>query len=252
MKSIIIGVMLLFTALAPPVADLTTRFKAPAGFTRVISPAGSFAAYLQALPLKPAGTPTKTYLGNIARTNPYTAAVVDMSIGTRDLQQCADALMRLRAEYFYQQKNYQAISFNFTSGFRCDYEHYAKGYRYSNNKWVKKAPADYSYPNFMRYLILVFSYAGTLSLQKELKPVANANDIKIGDVFIRGGSPGHCFIVIDMVENNSHKKQFLLAQSFIPAQNIQVLKGDGPWMTLGETPYIPYGDIVAARYLMRF
>jgi hypothetical protein len=81
---------------------------------------------------------------------------------------------------------------------------------------------------------IIFSYAGTLSLAKELKPVS-MKDIQIGDVFIQGGSPGHAVVVIDMVENkDTGERRFLLAQSYMPAQEIHVLKNmanaDGsPW-----------------------
>jgi hypothetical protein len=165
-----------------PADKVSTRFNAPAGYRQVATTPGSFGAYLQNLQLLPAGTRTKTYTGDVARTDPYTAAVIDMSIGSQDLQQCADAVMRLRAEYLFQRQDYRSISFNFTSGFKCDFEHYANGYRYSNNRWVQKAKKDYSYASFMRYMTLVFSYAGTLSLEKELKPVANADELKAGDV----------------------------------------------------------------------
>jgi hypothetical protein len=198
MKSILTlcFVLLLKASIGPD--NVLSRFKTPVGYTQQDAVAGSFGHWLQNLPLKAIGTKTKTYNGAIARTDLYTAAVVDMSIGSQDLQQCADAVMRLRAEYLYQQKNYKAIAFNFTSGFKCDYIHYADGYRYANERWVLKGKKDYSYPNFLRYMNLVFSYAGTLSLQKELKPVTNPNDIKAGDVFIKGGSPGHCFIVMNV------------------------------------------------------
>jgi hypothetical protein len=252
MKSILTVLLLVvFTAFAP--ADkVSTRFKVPAGYQRLATAPGSFAAYLQNLPLKPASAQTKTYTGAIARTDAYTAAVVDMSVGSQDLQQCADAVIRLRAEYQFQQKDYKAISFNFTSGFKCDFIHYADGYRYGNERWVLKGKKDYSYASFMRYMTLVFSYAGTLSLQKELNSVSNAADLKIGDVFIKGGSPGHCFIVLDVAENAAHKKLFLLAQSFMPAQNIQVLQNGSPWFSLNEAANIPYGELVDARYLKRF
>ena len=104
----------------------------------------------------------------------------------------------------------------------------------------------------MRYMNLVFSYAGTLSLQKELKSVQNADDLKAGDVFIRGGSPGHCFIVMDVVENSQHKKQFLLAQSFMPAQNLQVLQYYSPWFSLVRHSDILYGELIDKKYLKRF
>ncbi|MFD0765911.1 DUF4846 domain-containing protein [Mucilaginibacter lutimaris] len=252
MKSILAFILFAGLTAFTPIDNVYTRFKPAAGFMRINVSPGSFGAYLQSLPLKPMGTHTKTYTGSIARTDPYTAAVVDMSIGSQDLQQCADAVMRLRAEYLYQQKNYNAITFNFTSGFKCDYTHYANGYRYVNGRWVLKGKKDYSYPNFLRYMNLVFSYAGTLSLQKELKPVANPNDIKAGDVFIKGGSPGHCFIVMDVAADAGHKRQFLLAQSFLPAQNIQVLQNGSPWFSLDKPADIPYGELIDAKYLKRF
>jgi hypothetical protein len=198
------------------------------------------------------GTPTKTYQGIIARTDVYTAAVVNMSVGKQDLQQCADAVMRLRGEYLYHQKKYEAITFNFISGFKCDYIHYANGYRYYNEKWVLKAKKDYSYNIFLNYMNLVFMYAGTLSLEKELHKVADPNQIKTGDVFIHGGAPGHCFIVMDVVENAEHKKQFLLAQSYIPVQNIKILQYGSPWFSMDKHSDIAYGALISRVYLKRF
>lgn len=252
MKSILILLLLLLYHAGPKPDNVVTRFTPPAGFTQVKTQPGSFAEWLQALPLKPIGTHTKTYKGDIARTDVYTAAVVDMSVGNQDLQQCADAVMRLRGEYFYQQKNYTAISFKFESGFKCDYTHYANGYRYHNGKWALKTAKDYSYPTFMNYMNLVFMYAGTLSLEKELRPVTDMNSLKAGDIFIHGGSPGHCFIIMDVVENSAHQKQFLLAQSFMPAQNIQMLQYGSPWFTMDKHSDILYGELINHTYLRRF
>jgi hypothetical protein len=255
MKSIVTIICLcLFASFSIPADNILTRFPAPSGYARLKAEPGSFANYLQHLPLKPKGTPTKTYRGEVARTDIETAAVVDMSVGTQDLQQCADAVMRLRGEYLYHQKNYKAISFNFVSGFKCDYLHYANGYRYRNDRWVLKAKKDYSYPTFMNYMTLVFSYAGTLSLEKELHPVTDPNKLKAGDVFIHGGSPGHCFIVMDVVENSQHQKQFLLAQSFMPAQNIQVLQyAPGYyWFSMEKLTNIWYGELITPQYLRKF
>jgi len=232
--------------------NVTTRFAPPSGYSRQINEPQSFGAYLQNLPLKPVRTHTKTYRGDIAATDAYTAAVVDVSVGKEDLQQCADAVMRLRGEYLYRQKRYNEIVFNFVSGFKCDYIHYANGYRYSNDKWVLKAGKDYSYPTFIYYMNLVFAYAGTLSLDKELKKVINIDDLKAGDVFIHGGSPGHCFIVMDVAVNSAHQKIFMLAQSFMPAQDIQVLKYNSPWFSLDKPSEIPYGELINLKYLKRF
>jgi len=85
------------------------------------------------------------------------------------------------------------------------------------------------------YLINIFSYCGSLSLSRELVPVTNIHDIKAGDVFIRGGTPGHAVIVLDVAINReSGKKIFLLAQSYMPAQEIHILNNPNredlsPW-----------------------
>jgi hypothetical protein len=253
MKNIIALLCLMIFATNPSADTVLTRFRIPTGYEHVKTQPGSFSEWLQNLPLKPAGTHTLTYDGHVAATDPYTAAVVDMSVGTTDLQQCADAVMRLRGEYLYHKENFAAISFKFESGFKCDYLHYANGYRYSNDKWVLTAKKDYSYPTFMRYMKLVFMYAGTLSLQKELHPVNDPAELKTGDVFIHGGSPGHCFIVMDVVENSVHQKQFMLAQSFMPAQNIQLLQSNGsPWFSLNQPAAIPYAELISMSHLKKF
>ncbi|MEL7656386.1 MAG: DUF4846 domain-containing protein, partial [Bacillota bacterium] len=91
-----------------------------------------------------------------------------------------------------------------------------------------------SYESFQKYLNIVYSYASTLSLENQLiaKPIS---DLAIGDVFIQGGSPGHCVIIVDVALNeNTGEKIFMLAQSYMPAQDIHILKGESegsPWFS---------------------
>ena len=95
-------------------------------------------------------------------------------------------------------------SFNFTNGFRADYTKWAEGYRIrvkgNQVSWYKSKEKDYSYKTFRAYLDVVFAYAGTLSLVKELTSVPMTS-MQIGDVLIKGGTPGHAVIVVDMAEN---------------------------------------------------
>lgn len=204
---------------------LKTRFNPPPGFERKPVDESSFAAYLRNLPLKPAGTQVKYYNGITKRQEVY-HAVVDMEISNKDLQQCADAVIRLRGEYLYAIKAYDRISFKLTNGFVVDYAEWMKGNRVvvDGNKtyWRKKAEPSNTYQDFRKYMDFVFAYAGTLSLSKELRP-RNIKDIAIGDVFIVGGSPGHAVIVVDVAEGPSGKV-FMLAQSYMPAQETQILK----------------------------
>lgn len=218
--------------------NIATRFRLPEGFQRVDVSENSFAHYLRHLPLHPVGTKVKYYNGAIKETPDVYAGVVDMDIGKRDLQQCADAIMRLRAEYLWKKGAYEDIHFNFTNGFQVDYSKWRKGYkiRVKGNKttWYKTKESATTYKDFRAYMNLIFAYAGTLSLAKELPKVA-FETMKIGDIFIQGGSPGHAIIVVDMAINPTTGKQlFLLAQSYMPAQDIQILQNPmnetfGPW-----------------------
>ncbi|MCI0473387.1 MAG: DUF4846 domain-containing protein [Ignavibacteria bacterium] len=218
--------------------SIRSRFDVPEGFTRIPTEKNSFKEYLQSFKLKPKGTTAKNYDGSIKEPQDVYEAVMDIDVGNRDLQQCADAIMRLRAEYLFGQQKYGEISFNFTNGFRAEYSKWKNGYRIKVNgnkaAWIKKYDFSESYQDFREYLDIVFTYAGTLSLSKELAH-ADISDLQIGDIFIRGGSPGHAVIVVDMAVNeNTGEKLFMLAQSYMPAQDIQILKNPGdnkisPW-----------------------
>ena len=131
--------------------------------------------------MKPAGAPVLTYTGAPKWRQDVHEAVIDIDVGKRDLQQCADAIMRLRAEWLYASGRAREIGFNYTDGKRRAY----------------KGSGSNDYASFRKYMDLVFSYAGTYSLDHELKP-ASVEDIKVGDVFIKGGFPGHAVLVADL------------------------------------------------------
>ena len=217
---------------------VATRFNVPAGYARKAYVNGTFGNYLQQLPLKPAGTLTKRYNGE-TKPNKVAAAVIDISVGTSDLQQCADAIMRLRAEWLFAEKRFDAISFNLTNGFNMKYSEWKQGKRLNSacNGWNIGGTASESHDDFMNYMKKIFTYAGTLSLSKELQ-TKNIANLEVGDVFIKGGSPGHAVIVLDVAEGREGKV-FLLAQSYMPAQDIEILKnlnnaGMSPWFKASE------------------
>ena len=219
---------------------IQTRYLLPSHYQRVETDINSFAAFLQNLPLKTYGTYVKYYNGQIKDIS-YHDSVIDIDTGTRDLQQCADAVMRLRSEYLFNQEKYDQIKFNFTNGFEAPYSKWRQGYRISvkGNKvsWYSTSSTSDSYESFRKYLNLIFAYAGTLSLEKELLPVS-IEDLEIGQVFIQGGSPGHAIIVVDMAQHlETKEKIFLLAQSYMPAQDIHILKNlndpaISPWYSI--------------------
>tara|TARA_R110002072_G_scaffold16048_1_gene63442 strand:+ start:23894 stop:24760 length:867 start_codon:yes stop_codon:yes gene_type:complete len=215
---------------------IATRFNTPLGFQREQSDSTSYAFYLRHLPLKKHGSLVLYYDGTVKDNFNVYDAVVDLEIGKRDLHQCADAIMRLRAEYLWNQKQYTNIHFNFTNGFRVEYSEWMKGRRMvvKGNKtyWNTRNSPSNTYQDFWNYMELIFNYAGTLSLSKELKSIP-ISELQIGDIFIKGGSPGHAVTVVDVAKNKEGQKLFLLAQSYMPAQEVQILKNpnnsNSPW-----------------------
>lgn len=218
------------------------RIAPPKGFQRVKVAGSSFADWLRHLPLKPQGAKVHLYNGNLKGRQDVHYAVIDIDPGKKDLQQCADAVMRLRGEYLFSKNQFAALHFNYTSGHEVGFKKWSEGYRPqvkgNNVSFIKAAAPDASWSSFRKYMDAVFNYAGTLSLSKEMKQVNNVKDIQAGDVFILGGSPGHAMIVIDVAENPATgEKVFMLAQSYMPAQEMHIVKkpamdNETPWYSI--------------------
>ncbi|MDP4151475.1 MAG: DUF4846 domain-containing protein [Bacteroidota bacterium] len=225
----------------------------PEGYVRVLAAEHSFAAWLRALPLKKDRT-VYLYNGESKRNQNAQFAVLDVSVNDpsvrpghpegaavpRDLQQCADAIMRLRAEYLYDQKDFIHIEF-----------HSSQGTRFNFAQWLKErgaAPANEAAirKNFGKFMEKVFTYCGTLSLERQLVAGGGPEKMEIGDVLIHGGSPGHAMLIIDMaVDGRSGRKVYLLAQGYMPAQDIHIVHDPeddklDPWYPAdGKTVYTP-------------
>ena len=203
------------------------RFNCPTGFTRSNTTANSWEAFLQNLPLKPPGTNVKHFDGTLKPNTAAYCAVIDLPFYGNQNYQCADAIMRLRAQYLFEQKKYSEIQFAFVNGTLYNYQSFL-GQRTPNAS------------NLWTYLEKVFMYSSTLSLDKQLTPQL-VTHLQIGDVFVKGGSPGHAVIVVDRCSNENGDVKFMLAQSYMPAQDLQILVGDDgktPWYDLNFGDYL--------------
>lgn len=209
----------------PTGKTIITRFNLPEGYSYPVQE-NSWGSFLRSLPLKPDGSEVKTFSGEIKPNYQTYLAVVDLPIGKKDLHQCADAIMRLRAEYLFSQSRFKEISFRQASGKTISYTTWLAGKTpYKTNLWT--------------YLETVFNTANTTSLNQQLtsKPIES---LEVGDVFITGPPPGqsygHAIIVVDKCIDKAGKVKFMLAQSYMPAQEIQIL--DNP-----ATPGCPWYDL---------
>ena len=230
-----------FSLLNKDSLTIKSRVRAPKGYKRVFYKKGSFESYLRHYKLKPYGSKIINYDDTKYYWQQGHIGVLELPVPKNGLQQCADALIRIRSEYLWEKNRKEEIGFNFTSGHYCSWKDYAAGYRpkINGNKvtFSKTAIANHTKENFYNYLNLIYTYSGTLSLYNELSKVNSAKEIKIGDMLIRGGTPGHIVMVCDEVINEEGNKLYLLFQGNTPAQSVHLVKNLSnyklsPWYNL--------------------
>lgn len=187
----------------------------PGEYTRTQVSLNSFASWLRNIPLKKDKRVYK-FDGSLKKNQAAQFAVLDVSVGHTDLQQCADAVMRLKAEYLFHTKNFAHIIF--TDNAHREY----------------KFMPPYTKQKLQIFLNKVFTMCGSASLEQQLTKHIPITEVEAGDVLIHGGFPGHAVIVMDVATNREGKKIYLIAQSYMPAQDIHILKNPvndqlSPW-----------------------
>ena len=229
---------------------IKSRVNVPEGYKRINYPKGSFQECLRNYKLKAYGSKIINYDDTEYFWQRGHIGILEVPVPKNGLQQCADALIRIRSEYLWDNNRKDEIGFNFTSGHYCSWKKYAEGYRpkINGNKvtFHKTAAANNSKDNFYKYLNLIYMYSGTLSLYNELKSI-NSKDLQIGDMLIKGGSPGHIVMICDEVENESGEKLFLLFQGNTPAQSVHLVKNltdttISPWYELEDDAITPVSN----------
>jgi hypothetical protein len=194
----------------------------PLGFSRVEVGEGSFGAFLRDFPLMKRGSHMRYYDGRLAYGQIFGYAVLDLPM-LANTEQCADAVMRMRAEYLWKNGHYGSIHFHSVSGLDQKY--------FGGNDRQK----------FEHYLRTVYGNSNTFSLRREMerKPLA---EISPGDVLVYEspgpGVYGHAVLVVDVAINpRNGKKAVMLAQSSTPALTMHVIRNifhplRSPWVIL--------------------
>lgn len=217
------------------------RFSAPESFVWIEEKPGSSGYFIENFKLKNYGSPIVKFNGEKIANQTLHEAVFDISVGNKDLQQCADAVIRLRAEYLKSIGKEDEIGFHYTSGDFLKWSDYKNGGRlFVNGTKVTRgsiSAVDSSVNSFQNYLDNIYNYAGTISLNRETKPVTKNSDLKTGDILITPGSPGHVVFIAGVSKNSEGKKLYLLGEGFTPAQSISLMTNPynpkiSPWYEL--------------------
>lgn len=228
----------------PAGQTLATRIKTPEGFYRD-STATGFTAFARQLKVLPHKTKLKRYDGAEWFAQNWHAAILDFDTGKKNLQQCADCCLRLHAEYLWQDDMWNKLDYEFTSGDKLSWPDYASGTRVKERgngvEYVLSGKADKSYENFRRYLDCVYTYAGTISVNRQFRHLRNGEEPQPGDVIVKPGSPGHAVMLVDVCQNASGKKLYLISQGYTPAVQIHIVNNTSdrsisPWFEVNGTP----------------
>lgn len=213
--------LFLLPAYAGPV--LTDAFPPPQEARRV--EADAFGRWLRQRALAPADQPVRTHDG---RRVGHSARVVELPMVSGDLQQCADSILRLRAEW--RKERGEPILFHATSGDPMPWSRWLAGERpYAEGRglvWRKGAKGGWE-----SYLTRVFMWAGTLSLEAYDTEPATGEPVP-GDILVKGGSPGHAVVLMDVARDARGRTFVLVGEGYMPAQDFHVELGphDGWWL----------------------
>lgn len=221
------------------------RVQVPNGFQRIIDN-NPFTDWLRNLPLKDKNSEVITYQGKTAglkeRFFMNYEGVIDMNILNK-WQQCADSILRLRAEYYWSRNEFDKIKFKLGN----------KTVSYLS--WAQKS--GHSRKTFEKYLTHIFANLGTASMKRDLQPISE-KDLRIGDVNIqnKSGGTGHIFMIMDIVENSDGERLYLLGQGATPAQNFHIIKlplHTSSWMSMEKLQntlkiFSPHGEGVFRRF----
>jgi hypothetical protein len=247
-----------------PTQRLEAAFAPPVGFVRVTAEPDSYAAWLRGLPVRTDRKSVLSYAGSpIAAPS---AGVVLLDVGPRNLQQCADSVIRLHAEYQWHKGNADALGYHFTSGDLSTWKAWRRGERFkvkgARVSRVRGGSTKSDHKAFRGYLDHVFRYAGTRSLGRDSDEIAG--ELQAGDFFVEGGGPGHAVILLDVAVHPDGRRAALVGQGYLPAQEFHVLSApgghtvDGVWFLLPakggvlDTPsWRPFARSTARRFKVR-
>ena len=232
----IVIALLLCGSLASATETLASAFAVPPGAVRATAEA--WGESLRSLPLYPVDREVMSYRGD-ALAMPA-ARVVELPLVAGDLQQCADSILRLRAEW--ERKQGREPAYHYTSGYLSRWSDWKAGKRpvVSGSKVSlggggKTGDTE---ANWTGWLTNLFMYAGTRSLGRDTvappgAPVAGA---QVGDLLVTPGSPGHAVLIVDVARGEGHT-WVLVGQGFMPAQDFHVVRGpaSGWFEVAGDT-----------------
>ena len=114
-----------------------------------------------------------------------------------------------------------------------------------------------TYSTFRNYLDNVFTLCNSTSMWREMKTVS-PKELRVGDcfVYVNEQTYGHVVTIVDMAVNAKGEKVFMVAQSWMPAQQIHIVMDErtkSPWYRLTDNgSYNISGYVMGRANMKRF
>jgi hypothetical protein len=190
----------------------------------------SWSEWLRLLPLAAPGTPVRNYRGEIVvpGDDEHLAAVVAIDIGNRDIQQSADVILRLHAEWRWYIDDLRMLYLSDTK-VELPLQKWVAGERLIEGEgqpsWIRQAAPTpkLEHAEFREYLDSVFTWSDGRALLAESVPLA-PEVLEPGAFFLHEGHPAEVLVVLDVATSPAGKRAMLLAQALNPAENIHVIR----------------------------
>lgn len=225
-------------------ASLESTFAVPDGYQRVAAETHSYASYLRNLQVLPDSARVLNFKGDPVSFWPDDVRVLDIAfLFPEDLEQCADMGLRLYSEHMWSQGRADELTFPLQNGQRISWAEWKQGRRLQLNETGtrhihKVVAADDSRNSFNEFLRYLFYWTGSAGMKSGLKKV-DESELRPGDMIIQneGGGMGHLSIILDMAQNTSGEKLYLIGNGWTPAQSFFIHKatagnGDDYWFTI--------------------
>lgn len=241
----------------PTEMTIGTRFNPPAGYKRVPVANDTFGKYLRDFELREYTTKPLAYdtaAKTLANNDSAPAvSVLDMDlINKSNLQESANSVIRLYAEFLYEKGRFDDIAFNLltTPAFRLDFRTWSEGGRLieegNSITWCKEhgdhckhrdVDTGTEYGIFKYYMQNVMLHSNISSLPSNMKSVS-MNEVTVGDVIVYADSKVPD-IIVDMAENADGSKLLLIARGGNPASEIFVVRNESnadlnPWHDMNK------------------
>lgn len=195
--------------------------------------------FMRSLPVRSKDAKVKLYTKEEKAEQDSHIAIFNLPVDSRNLQQRGSSMMRLYAEYYWTNHDYDNMKYHLLDNFAMEYERWTKGERlnYQNNafSWYSSDKKGDSYETLLEYLEYYFSYTGMSTLLAESHK-ADVNNISVGDFFV-DEKKENAAMVVDVAVDEDGDRCFLLASGGTPAQEIEILKNpahEDPWYYVSE------------------